>query len=100
MKNKYMAFWKYDLYPYLLCGEINERQPSKLWKNKLCYYVDSYQGYYAPEFILPIKEGKILKNYLDELKRQKKIAMDKLQVEYIEHLNRILKEQEVEYVVK
>jgi hypothetical protein len=99
-KHKYMAFWKYDLYPYLLYGEIDEKQPTKLWKNKICYYISSYQGYYAPEFILPVKQGQILANLLDELKSQKRNAEKRLLDEYIEHLNRILKENNVDYKSK
>ncbi len=95
-----MAFWKYDLYPYLLHGEINEKIMPLLSKNRLCYYIDSYQGYYCPEFIVPIKEGRILGNLIDELKNKERLAQKRLREEYVDHLHRILKENEVDYKVK
>lgn len=94
-----MAFWKYDLYPYLLHGEIDEKQPTRLFKGKIGYYISSYQGHFIPEFILPVKEGRILGNLLDELKRQKRNAEKSLLDEYKEHLNRILEENNLEYKV-
>lgn len=96
MKKKYMMFWEYDLFPYLLWGEIDNKVPEMLWKGKITYYVESYQSYFCPSFILPIKEGQILANLLIELKRQKKLEISKIDEEYNTRQKRILLENGVD----
>lgn len=96
-KQKLIAFWKYDLYPYLLWGEIDTKFFPKLWKNKLTYYIPSYQSYMAPVFILEGKAGEIMGNYLERLMQDKRNAIKKIDEEYKEHLKRVLKENGVDY---
>ena len=94
-RTRMMAFWGYDLFPYYIWGEIDKNLDVKMWKGKISYYITSYQGYFVPDFILPYNDGVVLGDLLDELKYQKKEAQDRLNREYKEHLNRILKEQGV-----
>jgi hypothetical protein len=96
-KQKFVAFWKYDLYPYLLWGEIDLKFPPKLWKNRLTYYVPTYQSYMAPVFILEGKDGDVLCNYLERLRQDKRNAIKRIDEEYKEHLKRVLKENRVDY---
>ncbi len=92
MKNKIMVFWPYDLFPYLLYGEASTKVPEKIIGDGVIYYVESYQGFASPSFVLPKKDGENLANLIDELKRQKKLAQKNLDEEYEEHLDRILGE--------
>lgn len=96
-KSKLIAFWKYDLYPYLLWGEIDTKFPPKLWKNKLTYYIPSYQSYMAPVFIMEGEDGEIMGNYLYRLKQDKCNAIQKINDEYKNHLKRVLSENEIDY---
>ena len=95
-KSKYMAFWKYDLFPYLLWGEVDDKIPDKLWKGKIAYYIPSYQGHFVPQFILPIKEGVELGKQIDELKRLKKIEDRYVYDKYMKKLKQTLLESGVE----
>lgn len=81
-KNKVIAFWKYDLYPYLLSGEVDLKQLPKVWKGKMAYYIPSYSGYYCPEFMLEGKAGDELTNRLKELCQQKRDADKETQTRF------------------
>ena len=63
------AFWKYNQYPYLLGGKINNTfSPIKEKSEKNQYYIDDYMCYFKCEFTLPDKTGKKL---LNEIKNSK-----------------------------
>lgn len=96
-KQKFIAFWKYDLYPYLLCGEIDLKFSPKLWKNRLTYYIPSYQSYMCPEFILEGKNGDNVENYLKRLRQDKINAIKRIDEEYDNQLKRVLQENGIDY---
>lgn len=68
-----IAFWKYDLYPYMLGGKYTEVK-------KDLVYVPSYQGWYKPTLVLDDERGKRLLETLKSLeKRYKEESKDLLE---------------------
>jgi len=74
MKTKNMAFWEYDLFPYLIWGEISTKVGERVSGGVVSYYIESYQGYVRPLFVLPLKEGKKLATQIDKIKHDKRKA--------------------------
>lgn len=70
-KNKMVAFWPYDLFPYHLWGEIDTKITPILSKGKMSYYVPDYQGFVSPKFILEGKEAEETISKLQSLKANK-----------------------------
>ena len=69
MSKKRMAFWKYDLFPYMLWAEVNDKIVSP---EKDAVYVDAYQGFVKPVFVLNNADGKLLSERLASLKSEKR----------------------------
>jgi hypothetical protein len=58
----FMAFWKYDLYPYVLSGECDEIVQDGFVRPK------GYGGSrFKPLFILPLEQGAELRDLLNAL---------------------------------
>lgn len=79
-----MAFWKYDLFPYLLWGEIHSIGPCG------SVYIESYKRSFKPEFILPIEDGQKLSEQLADLRANKTLEITKIDTEYKNKLRKIL----------
>lgn len=62
-----IAFWHYDLYPYLLWGTID----SNVEDNLAIYHVQEYNFYVQPEFILENKDAQKLISKLNILKENR-----------------------------
>lgn len=58
------AFWKYDLYPYVLGA------PASIMKRQGEVYVDSYQAWFYPILLLPIESGELLQKKLVQLEKE------------------------------
>jgi hypothetical protein len=72
------AFWKYDLYPFVLSGTVTSINPvSKLVKTKQ-FGESSFQ----PVFILPDEEGDRVAERLSELEQEYRWAKTRLEEEY------------------
>lgn len=66
-EDKAFAFWRYDLFPYCLGGEVSEILDDGR------VYVPKYQGHFRPCYLTSLEEGKeLLKKLMDlrELQRQ------------------------------
>jgi len=74
--DKLYAFWKYDLFPYLLGGEIES------FKEGGRVYVPSYQASFRPVLILQGPEGQELQRRLHNLGSQFVSAQNALKLEY------------------
>jgi predicted DNA-binding antitoxin AbrB/MazE fold protein len=59
MMTELMAFWKYDRFPYLLCGTITSTGINGYVRIK-----EYGNGSFKPEFILNMEEGQKLKTDL------------------------------------
>lgn len=87
MKTKKMAFWKYDLFPYLLWGEVSNKHNEWIKDGVVLYYVEAYQGYIRPLFMLPLKEGKELSAKIEKLKHDKRKADNDIYTKYVNMLS-------------
>lgn len=81
-----MAFWKYDRFPYLLCGTIEEILDTGLAKIK-----EYGHGCFRPTFILPLEPGLKLKAELEALEKDHLSRMKRVQKESDEKLNLLTK---------
>lgn len=78
-----IAFWSYDLYPYLLSGSVSRIDGDRV-------YVDSYSGWFRPKFLLPDTEGAELAAHLKRLEREYKDAKKKLSGGFDKELDTLL----------
>jgi len=83
MDDKLIAFWHYDLFPYLLSGEVSG------FTGKGLVYIEKYQGTFKPLIVLPIKEGTTLQNEIDTLTKEYYSALSQLKTEYSDKLKKI-----------
>lgn len=86
MKQKLYAFWKYDLFPFVLGGEITRMDNDG--------YVETV-GYgpgflFKPIKILPLEEGKRIAMLLTELKQEKMDAQAALDKMFLDKLGQII----------
>lgn len=82
MNQDLMAFWKHDIYPYLLCGEISE------FKNDGLVKVTEYGGgVFRPVLILNKEDGLELKEILETLSKNRKLDVSNIENKYNEVLN-------------
>ncbi len=77
-----MAFWEYDLYPYLLYSIIVDEKNGKV----------ETKGYgkgawFTPKFILPLQQGESLADELESLKNQRHHETNSVHVRYKAHLD-------------
>lgn len=87
--SKYI-FWPYDLYPYFLYGVSSEE---KISDGHVLYYIESYQGFVKPSFVLPIQEGEALAKALEELRSNKRRAEKTIHDEFMRLLNSEIKQR-------
>ena len=86
-KNKIVAFWSYDLFPYHLWGEIDPKMTPKVREGKMSYYVPAYQGYVSPKFILEGKDAEETISKLKSLKANKRHDDDVTYKKYKDELD-------------
>lgn len=74
-KIKRYAFWKYDLFPYMLAGVISDRC-KKTWPGTDHYTIESYgPGHYCKPFLIVRGEkGAKLKESIENLRAEYKSA--------------------------
>jgi hypothetical protein len=64
MNQELYAFWKYDLFPYVLGGEVNEI------KDNMRVTIKGREGYiYSVFTILPREQGLLIQERLDKLEK-------------------------------
>lgn len=80
------AFWRYDLFPYLLGGSI-----SKVHKDGRVEIMSYGPGYtFKPLFVLPGDLGARLRLALEELEGKRRHALQKLDLEYRDQVCNLL----------
>lgn len=64
------AFWSYDLYPFLLGGEISNPGPkgSNAWHRGESVYIYGYKSYFTPLFCVGPKDGPALVQEIERLR--------------------------------
>lgn len=88
---KSFAFWKYDMFPYLLWGEIDEKETKKI-DGKIHYYIPSHQGYIRPQFSLGGKMGEEMCEALRLLRAEYRREKEVLHNTFMEKLNTVLRD--------
>lgn len=83
MKTKLYAFWKYDLFPYVLGGEVANILPDGLIET-----VGFGKGYYfKPILYVPYTQGKEIAASLEQIRNQRDEEINKLNKKYNEILH-------------
>lgn len=74
------AFWKYDIFPYLLGGEVDTEKPFRQDVNGGdLVFIKSYRGWFRPEFLIEDDEtAKLLMKELDTISSERNAEMEKL----------------------
>lgn len=67
---KLIAFWSYDLFPYVLSGEVDPERTRTGPAGKV--YVPSYQGWFEPLTVLHEEYGKQIADALKKLEADKR----------------------------
>lgn len=81
------AFWKYDLYPYILGGEIVSQGKDD------GFYIKGYGNYQMiPNKIVSLKKGREFHKKLETLTRERKTKLDDIRREYESKRLELLKE--------
>lgn len=83
---KLYAFWKYDLFPYVLGGEVVEmRDDGRV-------LVKGYGPgfWFKPIRLVPVKTGKAIKKKLDEIEARHNKAQKKLKDEAMAEVTKVL----------
>ncbi len=80
------AFWKYDLFPYVLGGPIGEID------DKGFVFATTYRLWFKPIKILPLQAGIDLWSELEKLKRNYKATLEDIKEECKEELLKIMPE--------
>lgn len=90
IKIKRYAFWKYDLFPYMLSGEIESRCGSK-YPGKEYYCIKGYGNghYFKPFLIVRGKKGEKLKNEVDNLRNEYRLAEIELKNNFKDRLRKM-----------
>lgn len=77
MSTEYMAFWRYDQYPYCLYGTVVEMVSNG------CVRVQEYGGqWFTPFAIVPKKVGEIKARNLDDLHNAYARELEQIQQKY------------------
>ena len=87
MKLKLYAFWKYDLFPFVLGGTVTDIRSNGSVET------EGYgQGFYfKPFMIVPNEDGKVIMAKLRNLQDEYRIAQVKLNNEFMNRRNAIIK---------
>lgn len=92
--NKLMAFWKYDMFPYLLWGEVYYMENDKV-------LVKGYEGIsFYPVLIVEYEFGKKLATELERIKRQRNDNITNINERFNSKLQDLLKEFDVDNLIK
>lgn len=84
---KQFAFWKYDLFPFLLGGEVTKmREDGKVETKEY-----GRNTYFVPVKILPLKDGKAINERLRELEREYKRSLEAVRSDFMAQRNKIIK---------
>ena len=87
MKQKLYAFWKNDLFPFVLGGTV-----TSIHKGGSVETEGYGQGFYFEPFkMVPNDEGKEIAAKLNALRTEFRIAKAKLEAEFMERRNAIIK---------
>lgn len=87
MNKKQMAFWKYDIFPYCLCGEVIDMNDKGAVETK-----NFGSGHwFKPFLILPFEAGKKIKSKLDKIEGEYDEAKKMLHETYKKKLEKIVK---------
>lgn len=85
--NNLFAFWKYDMFPYLLGGTI-----TKMRDDGYIQTVEYGPGnYFKAIKILPLKAGKQLQDKLCKISRDREVELKNLYSEWDKKLKDIIK---------
>ncbi len=78
-----IAFWKYDLFPYLLSGKIFAEH-----KDKGRYFIESYGNgsIFKSELILDEETGKQLQKDLEDIEKRRSIELKQVKEKYKKEL--------------
>lgn len=74
--NGLFAFWRYDLYPYVLGAEISRMN------DKGNAYAPSYQGWFTPIKVMPARAGKALYERIEQMRAEHRAARSALDAEW------------------
>lgn len=83
---KVMAFWKYDLFPYVLCAEGYVQDDG--W-----VYCPSYQSKFFPLKVMEMEDGMKLKDDLAVLTKKRRVFLDTANELWNTALNQLLPER-------
>lgn len=102
--SKMWAVWKYDLYPFYLCGEV-VNGPSDESRVQVKGYATKgddgiYRGgWFTPEMLVSEKKGMELKDKFSRLKDAREASLKITRAEWRDELNKILPEKlQTEYM--
>jgi hypothetical protein len=87
-----MAFWDYDIYPYVLCGEVScfpARRSHEMHYYSLVKIKEYGHSTFKPFLLLPLEEGIALKQQLETLKNDFRIEQTRLRAKFSTKLNAI-----------
>jgi hypothetical protein len=87
-KNTQYAFWRYDLFPFVLGAECFDN--SKLNREEV--FVPSYAGYLKPIKIVSIEKGKEIQANLNNLKQLRADMIQAIEAQMSVKLDKIMKE--------
>lgn len=77
MARRYLAVWKYDLFPHYLCGWVSE------WLEEGRVMVQGYDSYsFKPKLLLWGKQASAFKRELDDMKHDYRQASDAFDKEW------------------
>lgn len=78
------AFWKYDLFPYVLGGEVTEFQGEKV-------KVKGYDNYlFKPIKVVDLATGKKMKAEIEQARQEYEKTLNKAKGEFTEKIKMIL----------
>ncbi len=72
MNKKLYAFWSYDLFPYVLGGEIKDMREDGL------VLIEAYHSWFKPILILPFEKGQKIREELKKIERSYKNEIEKV----------------------
>lgn len=85
------AFWRYDLYPYVLGAEI-DAMTDKGSVHAPSYSRSYADGWFTPIKVMPAKAGKALRDKIEQLRANHATAVVRLNAQWNETLFNVLPE--------
>jgi hypothetical protein len=87
---KLFGFWKYDLFPFMLGGELTEACPVDKYPGPGFFYCPRYQGWFKPFLVVSEKDGLAMKAKLDALTTQYRLEQEKLLEKFKQEATKIV----------